>query len=318
MKTPLISVIIPLYNKEKYIKRTLDSVFDQSLDSFEVIVVDDGSTDKSTNLINTSYNDPRLRLISQRNAGPGSARNHGIALANANFIAFIDADDQWHPDFLKKQYKCLLENPDCGVAISRYAMNDQESLSHNDQILQENAGIFQLSDDTPLDTMVSLLTAMTTGNMLWHKSVIEKYNGFYEHKCMFGEDHFLMISILLNYHIYINDEPLLIYHIQASSLTKKRKTYEDIHTFKPLILNPDFIRKNCPEKLMPLLENYLNHLAFFECCGLINILNIETVRRIRKMYPGMLKYGRKNYFKKYIKIVPKIPLYTLISKLSGK
>ena len=96
---PAVSVVIPLYNKDKYIARALDSVFGQTCQDFEVIVVDDGSTDNGAEIVR-SYKDRRLRFIRQANAGPGAARNHGIQESRAPLLAFLDADDEWLPEFL--------------------------------------------------------------------------------------------------------------------------------------------------------------------------------------------------------------------------
>src|SRR5258708_2497823 len=97
---PRISVIVPLYNKAVYIDRCLDAILHQSLSDFEVIVVNDGSTDGSEKAVG-NRRDSRLRLISQANAGPGAARNKGASFADSPILAFLDGDDSWHEDYLK-------------------------------------------------------------------------------------------------------------------------------------------------------------------------------------------------------------------------
>jgi glycosyltransferase involved in cell wall biosynthesis len=105
------SVIIPLYNKEPHIKRALDSVINQTVQDFEIIVVNDGSTDKSADVVKT-FSDARIRLINQKNAGVSVARNRGINEAKSELIAFLDADDEWMPDYietilrLREKYPC--------------------------------------------------------------------------------------------------------------------------------------------------------------------------------------------------------------------
>ncbi|MCM0083341.1 glycosyltransferase family 2 protein [Geomonas sp. Red32] len=101
MLTPEISVIIPLYNKERYVQRAVNSVLEQSLAPLEVVVVDDGSTDGSAEAVAALGPDQRLRLVSQRNQGVSAARNRGVAEARGRFVAFLDADDQWQPEFLE-------------------------------------------------------------------------------------------------------------------------------------------------------------------------------------------------------------------------
>jgi glycosyltransferase involved in cell wall biosynthesis len=96
---PDVSVVIPVYNKQDVLKSTLESVLGQSFRTYEVVVVDDGSTDDGSSLV-ASFADPRIRLIQQTNQGSSAARNRGIREARGNWIALIDADDLWEPDHL--------------------------------------------------------------------------------------------------------------------------------------------------------------------------------------------------------------------------
>ncbi|MBK8060984.1 MAG: glycosyltransferase family 2 protein [Gemmatimonadetes bacterium] len=109
---PQVSVVVPLYNKEPYVRRALDSIAAQSFADFEVVIVDDGSQDGSA-AIAAGYPDSRFRMIRQANAGPGAARNRGIAEAKGEWIAFLDADDEWLPDYLElavRQFRSLGED----------------------------------------------------------------------------------------------------------------------------------------------------------------------------------------------------------------
>ena len=95
-----VSVVIPLCNKESYIRRALNSIVNQSFQDFEVIIVDDGSTDKGAEVVR-GFDDPRIRLIQQENSGTFTARNRGIKAARGDLIAFLDADDEWKPEHLE-------------------------------------------------------------------------------------------------------------------------------------------------------------------------------------------------------------------------
>ncbi|MDM5272778.1 glycosyltransferase family A protein, partial [Sulfurovum sp. zt1-1] len=110
----MFSVVIPLYNKEQYIAKTLESVLLQTFQEYEIIVVDDGSTDKSTFEVKR-YNDNRIRLIQQENAGVSAARNRGIEEANYDLIAFLDADDEWLPNHLQELINLRIDYPECEV-----------------------------------------------------------------------------------------------------------------------------------------------------------------------------------------------------------
>lgn len=108
MKNP-ISVVIPLYNKEDYIRRALDSVLEQSYPAEEIIVVDDGSTDDSASIVKQEY--PTVRLITQANAGVSAARNKGLSVASNGLVALLDADDQFCPDHLLHLNELYNRNP---------------------------------------------------------------------------------------------------------------------------------------------------------------------------------------------------------------
>lgn len=121
----MISVVIPLYNKEKQIAHTLQSVFNQTFQDFEVVVVDDGSTDGSVAEVE-KLSDSRIRLIHQKNAGVAAARNRGIEEAKGDLIAFLDADDEWKPEYLATQYHLSQKYPDCNVFACNYEFRNIE------------------------------------------------------------------------------------------------------------------------------------------------------------------------------------------------
>jgi len=111
----MFSVVIPLYNKSHVILRTLASVVTQTFTDFEVIIVNDGSTDNSLELIRPFTSDPRIRIIEQENQGVSAARNKGVSLARFDYIAFLDADDEWLPGYLQKMQEAISLFPDAGM-----------------------------------------------------------------------------------------------------------------------------------------------------------------------------------------------------------
>lgn len=120
-----LSVVIPLYNKERQIAGTLRSVFAQTCADYEIIVVDDGSTDGSASVVE-SLHDPRIRLIRQANAGVSAARNLGIAEARGEYIALLDADDEWRPEYLATIATLIRKYPQCDVFATDYETIDSE------------------------------------------------------------------------------------------------------------------------------------------------------------------------------------------------
>ena len=124
-RTALISVIIPSYNTSAYIREAIDSVLAQDCPDLDLIVVDDGSTDGTVDVVR-SYGE-RLRLLTQRNEGAAAARNAGLAAASGEYIAFLDSDDVWLPGKLAAQIRHLEANPQVGIVYSRWKTWKPES-----------------------------------------------------------------------------------------------------------------------------------------------------------------------------------------------
>ena len=116
---PLFSVIIPLFNKENFIETTLKSAFNQTFSDFEILIINDGSTDKSEEKV-LNFNDNRIRYFSKENEGVSATRNLGIERANGEIIAFLDADDYWYPNHLQNLFQLYNQFPECGLYCTNY------------------------------------------------------------------------------------------------------------------------------------------------------------------------------------------------------
>ncbi len=114
-----ISVIVPLYNNRIEVERALHSIFRQTVSGYEVVVVNDGSTDGGENIVR-EMNDSRVRIITQENKGVSAARNRGVADAKNELVAFLDADDEWKPNFLETVTQLYEAFPDCSVFATHY------------------------------------------------------------------------------------------------------------------------------------------------------------------------------------------------------
>jgi len=150
---PSVSIVVPLYNKERHVARAIESVLDQSIQDFEIVVVDDGSTDGSAAVVR-SISDPRIRLLAQSNAGVSAARNRGIAEARSALIAFLDADDAYRPDFFARVFELRRDRP---TAVA-FALNYETVDADGTRAL--GVGAASVTSDT---TMLDPLTFFSIG-----------------------------------------------------------------------------------------------------------------------------------------------------------
>jgi glycosyltransferase involved in cell wall biosynthesis len=148
MHLPLISCIVPVFNGERYLGETLDSILAQTYRPLEIIVADDGSTD-GTPAVVASYGE-RVRYLSQLNAGPAAARNLGLCAARGEFIAFLDADDLWHPEKLARQMARFQARPELDMCVT-HALNfwipelrEFAARHRNHPSLRETVGLYSL------------------------------------------------------------------------------------------------------------------------------------------------------------------------------
>lgn len=171
------SVVIPVYNKEKEIKSTLESVLNQTFADFEVILVDDGSTDNSVAIVR-SCEDVRIKLVMQENQGVSAARNTGIRNASAQYIALLDADDRWKTNYLEEQYKLIQKYPVCNV----FAVNYYYLYSFGNLVLNRVNHLNMHGEDGILDDYFYI--GATSQPPIWtsavviRKKALEQINGF--------------------------------------------------------------------------------------------------------------------------------------------
>lgn len=232
---PFLSVIIPLYNKEKFIQNTLQSVLNQIFMDFEIIIVNDGSTDKSLDII-SGFNDDRIVVINQQNSGASATRNRAISEAKTNYIAFLDADDYWHPNHLEELVKLIYDFPNCGMYCSRYqtiiAKNHIIKNSFSYSITDDYRGIIPDFFDASLINRVA-----TSSSIIVPKNTILENNGF-NCEISSGQDLELWTKIAIHNKVAINNTISAIYHFEATnSLSKTNITRKTLIDFKQFYLS---------------------------------------------------------------------------------
>jgi len=171
MRTPLISIVMPCYNAAATLAEAVGSVLAQSLGDFELLIVDDGSTDGSVQLAYAmASEDTRIRVIRQRNGGPAEARNRGLAEAEGQYLAFLDADDRWVPLALAKHMRAFAENQACGVSFGRVRFYDPAM--HTPGALSTVPARLTLTD------VLGEYPVCTTSNLICRRAVYEQVGGF--------------------------------------------------------------------------------------------------------------------------------------------
>ncbi|MEE0947712.1 MAG: glycosyltransferase family 2 protein [Bacteroidales bacterium] len=180
-----ISVVIPLYNKRNCIRETLNSVFNQSYTDFEVLVVDDGSTDESLEVVK-EFKDERLRIIEKSNTGVSATRNVGIAAASNDWIAFLDADDVWTSFHLETLVKLHERFPEAEVLCSNYEkFSSNESYIDKLESLNQKMTCFIVKDY--YERLLSGRHVIASSTALVKKDCLEKVGGF-DQRLIKGED----------------------------------------------------------------------------------------------------------------------------------
>jgi len=297
---PKISIIIPLYNKERFIARALNSVLEQTFTDYEVIVINDGSTDKGSDIVQ-SFNDPRIYLVERENAGPGAARNIGTSLSDAELITYLDADDQWLSGFLEKSIEKLSENPECDVITSSFYIGPNKV--NRWDILKKHGvieGPWRLPLEIEQDELSYALAVFHTCSSIYKRTTVEKYDGFYsKNRCNYGEDVYLWLQIMLNHTLYRNSEPLAWYHDEDSQLglSSQKPSYP----IEPCLFDMEPLRRNCPKEYIPLLERWLAHHALRAARLNIELRDINKARYLLKVFP-LIKNWKKEYYKLKLKI----------------
>lgn len=220
-----ISIVIPLYNKEKYIERTLKRVLDQTYQNFEIIIINDGSTDNSVENVNKIKSE-KVKLYNQKNSGASNARNNGVKYAKGDFIAFLDADDEWDKSYLERIVNLYKNNPDGVLYASNYYIMENNELSMlNYPKITEKEGELK-------NYFISgkIYTPIWTSAAVIKKDIFNQLGGFNE-KCIICEDVDLWCKVALSGKIYYINEPLAIYHRDNINMLSKNKTASCYYPF---------------------------------------------------------------------------------------
>ena len=221
---PKISVIIPAYNVEKYIEKTLKSLKDQTFKDFEAIIINDGSTDNTEKIIKEVLQGTKFqwKLINQENQGVSAARNRGIIDSKGEYICFLDADDYYHPSFLEKMYNKAKEN-NYDVVFCNYArVNEKGKIISIHKQPKEFIGVV-LNGKKALELALKSKLHICTASYICRKDLIIDNNIFYTRGCPIGEDQEFWMKTLFHAESVNNVPEVLVYYVQRKGSSINRK-----------------------------------------------------------------------------------------------
>jgi glycosyltransferase involved in cell wall biosynthesis len=209
MSIPLVSVVIPAYNAERTLRAAVASVRAQTVQELELIVVDDGSEDSTAALARSL---PKIRVISQPNQGVASARNSGLAEARAEWVAFLDADDIWIRDKLRKQLQLVRENPKAlAVQTSAVLVNDQLDVLY--QVICPEG------QNSPLNTLLFRNLPAFSSSLFASRRVLNSIGGF-DSSLVILEDWDLAVRLSLESGLFNLQETLVLYRIHGANRSR--------------------------------------------------------------------------------------------------
>ncbi|MGZ0014900.1 glycosyltransferase family 2 protein [Yeosuana sp. AK3] len=282
---PFFSVIIPLFNKEKFIKQTLLSVLNQTFTDFEVIIINDGSTDDSL-LIASSFKDERITILNQQNKGLCASRNLGIKTSKGTFMAFLDADDLWMEDFLETIYKLITTHKEHLV----FATNVKLLFPNKTPNL--NSTTFSIDKKTLMTNYFrQRKNILGPSSLVINKLVFEKV-GYFDETINYGEEDDFYIRCFNIYNlIYYNDFKTYYRTGLSNQLTAPNKNFErkipDYEKYLKTTNNPDLKKflDFVHYRLVVLFKMEKNHelVKFYK--KKIDVSNLTNVQKIKYYLP---------------------------------
>lgn len=214
----MFSIIIPLYNKEKYIYNTIQSVLGQTYEDFEIIVVNDSSTDNSL-LALQGIRDVRLQIYTKPNEGVSAARNYGIKKAKHDYIAFLDADDLWESNYLATVASVIKKYPDCGMihsAYKRFVKDINNIVNYRDALTICSDKAFVVKDYFYASYQYKTVLGQTSATCV-KKQILDLFDNPFPKNIQCGEDADLWLRVAcITKVVYINEHNML-YRVEAEN-----------------------------------------------------------------------------------------------------
>lgn len=279
---PKVSVIIPLYNGKRFIKETLKSVFNQSYKDFETVVVNDGSTDDPEDELKPYFS--KIKYFVQQNSGcPAGAKNRGIIESSGEYLAFLDQDDLWMKDKLKRQVEILDNNPNVGLVVTNAIIFQDET--------KKKIGIFWrkakkiLGPQEVRKKLIKKNFLLSSSAVMVRRDALDE-DRYFDERFKIMDDHELWYHIAKKWSFALIPEPLINYRLSSQNLTKnKYKGLKDLILFYEMMSEDKTLTK----------KEYrfvLRQKALFNFRLANNCLASNNFREAKERYQELKKEGQ--------------------------
>lgn len=304
MSTPKVSVIIPVYNVQDYLRECLDSVVNQTVREIEIICVNDGSTDNSGAILEEyAARDCRFVVVHQENAGQSVARNRGLDLARGEFISFLDSDDFWERNMLEKTLQ-VMENPEIDIVMFFFQTFGENPWEPERGVLAHHKPIYSEMWEK-INAIISMYYVVW--NQLYRRDFLMKYGIRFLEGCLYEDNHFSIKSVYYCRNIAILPERLYHYRI-GSGCTTGPKQQESILRLPEMYrrLLEDFRQCSIRDDVTEYFESlYYHHLRRFYLRSLtheerpkyrklhfsqITSFDLEQIRKKNRFLPAKVRF----------------------------
>ncbi|MCG6137601.1 MAG: glycosyltransferase family 2 protein [Nostoc sp. LLA-1] len=288
---PKVSVIIPAYNAMQYLPETISSVLQQTFSDFEVLIIDDGSSDNIKEWV-LNLTDKRVKLISQTNQGVSVARNTGINQAKGEYIAFLDADDLWYATKLEKQIRCLDNNPEIGLVHSWMAVINEEGKA---------TGKF-MNSDAEGDVWKQIVEKNTVAcsSVMVRRCCFQRWGMFLprQNECPVDvEDWEMWIRIAAHYPFAVIKEPLILYRQHTNSTSKN---WRSIQTAYRIVIEKAF--STAPPELLYLKKRSYGHANLRLAWKCLENRERDYIQAQNFQQQALIYYPQLRYCWEYIRL----------------
>lgn len=287
-----VSIITPVYNVEKCIERNIKSIINQTDKNFELLLIDDGSPDKSIEIAEglLKNSDINYRIITQKNSGVSVARNKGIEEANGEYITFLDSDDYFHENFIEHMYNKARET-ECDIVFCDYSEVNSEcdTLVKNRTNYLENyidgksAAFKQLSDDITIGMRSAIYKA----------SIIKENNLFFDSNRKYGEDMIFIVKALMHSKKVISVNEVLAYYVIWENSITQNVSLKHLDCYNSYVDLLEYVRKSGEYKE---IQKFL--VEFKIPYSISHIFSVFS--RNKDFYEALFEFLNKTDVKKYL------------------